>query len=278
VASRQVAVAPRRRPRPPPPRHDLRVVRDIEGPRVRLGIAWFGAVVAAVSLGRVALAVLLGGAAALAVAQLVALRGEREGPLLDGQSWLASPIRLPAALATMGLTLAAASGTATLLAALAFMPIVVIAFRLFVPGVGGALEEVGFGLAAAGALGLAAAAPVLVHGLGAGVAVVLVLLVSAYDAGDFVVGTGPAGSWEGPAAGMAAVLVLTFAVTIAPPAPLDAGDVWVLGVLVCLLAPIGPLAASVLIGDGRTPAGFVRRLDSLVVLGPLWAFAAAALA
>jgi len=273
------AVTPRpRRRRSPTPRPDLRVVRDIDGPRVRLGVAWFGTVLVALSLGRFAVALLLGGAAALAVAQLVALRGEREGALLDRDAWLASPVRLPAALGALALPLAAASGTATLLAALTVAPMAVLVFRAFVPGVRGSLEDAGFATAALVVLGMAAASPVLVHGLSGGAAAVLLVLVSAYDAGDFVVGTGPAGSWEGPAGGIAAVLVLTFAATIAPPVPLGADDVWLLGVLVCLLAPVGPLAASVLIGDGRTPAGFVRRLDSLVVVGPVWAFAAAALA
>jgi len=278
VVSRQMAVATPAIRRRPPPRPDLRVVRHIEGPRVRLGIAWFGAVVVALSLGRVGLALLFGGAAVLAVAQLVVVRDGREGPLLDRDAWLRSPVRLPAAIGALAMPLAAASGTATLLAAMALVPMAVLVFRTFVPDVRGSLEEAGFAVAAALAIGMAAASPVLVHGLSGGVAAVLVVLVAAYDAGDFLVGTGPTSSWEGPAGGMAAVLVLTFAATIAPPVPLGADDIWILGVLVCLLAPVGPLAASVLIGDGRTPAGFVRRLDSLVVLGPLWAFAAAALA
>jgi hypothetical protein len=51
-----------------------------------------------------------------------------------------------------------------------------------------------------------------------------------------------------------------------------------LGALTCLLAPLGPPAASVLLGDGRVRAGFVRRLDVLLVLGPVWVYAAAAVA
>jgi hypothetical protein len=43
-----------------------------------------------------------------------------------------------------------------------------------------------------------------------------------------------------------------------------------------VLAPLGPPAATVLIGDAGTAARFVRRLDTLIVLGPVAAWAAAA--
>ena len=43
------------------------------------------------------------------------------------------------------------------------------------------------------------------------------------------------------------------------------------------LCPLGPVAASALMGDRATPVPALRRLDSLLLVGPLWAFAAAAL-
>ncbi|MCU1376541.1 MAG: hypothetical protein JWO68_3827, partial [Actinomycetia bacterium] len=59
------------------------------------------------------------------------------------------------------------------------------------------------------------------------------------------------------------------------PKPLGGHGVLALAVVTAVQAPFGPPAASVLIGDGRRPARFVRRLDTLLVLGPVAAWAAA---
>jgi hypothetical protein len=44
-----------------------------------------------------------------------------------------------------------------------------------------------------------------------------------------------------------------------------------------VLAPFGPLAASVILGDRDARAPALRRLDSLLLLGPVWAWLAAVL-
>jgi hypothetical protein len=49
---------------------------------------------------------------------------------------------------------------------------------------------------------------------------------------------------------------------------------WELGGLAAILAPLGPAAATFLLGDRKGPAPALRRLDSLVVLGPVWAVVA----
>jgi hypothetical protein len=118
---------------------------------------------------------------------------------------------------------------------------------------------------------------VLVHRLGTGAAVALLVLVAAYDAGDFLVGTGAGTTWEGPAAGVAAVAVVGFGIFVIALPPLEEQGAIGAAVLVALLAPLGPPITSALIGDGATPARFVRRLDSLVLAGPVAAFALAAL-
>jgi hypothetical protein len=41
-----------------------------------------------------------------------------------------------------------------------------------------------------------------------------------------------------------------------------------------VLAPLGPAVASLVVGDRRVPVRALRRLDSLVLLGPIWAIAA----
>jgi hypothetical protein len=127
------------------------------------------------------------------------------------------------------------------------------------------------------AMGLAAASPVLLHRIGSAAAVLLLVFVCAYDAGDFLVGTGAGTSWEGPAAGFAAVAVAGFGATVYAPTPLVQEGTATLAILVALLAPLGPALASVLIGDGATRARFVRRLDSLLLCGPIAAYVIAAL-
>ncbi|HYD09936.1 MAG TPA: hypothetical protein VEA78_07530, partial [Acidimicrobiales bacterium] len=126
-------------------------------------------------------------------------------------------------------------------------------------------------------VGLAAASPVLLAHLGSGAAVALLVLVAAYDAGDFIVGTGAGTSWEGPAAGVTAVAVLGFAAVVVAQPPLEEDGSATLAILVALLAPLGPPLGSVLVGDGVRDARFVRRLDSLLLVGPLGAYAMAAL-
>jgi hypothetical protein len=121
-------------------------------------------------------------------------------------------------------------------------------------------------------VGLAAASIVLVRGADAGAALAVLLLVSAYEAGDYLVGTGSTTAVEGPVAGIIGALVVTFALALFPP---SAGhgtvSMWLLGAATALGCPLGQLAGSVLLPSGGSFAPALRRLDSLLVVGPLWA-------
>jgi hypothetical protein len=272
-----------------PVRPRLAVVHDTDGPRVRLGLVWFVVSLGAAAVSPVALAVLLAAAAALAADEVVRVRFGTVIPLRDDGSGrpmrighraqvpLLDPRRLPAALGAAALPLAALAGLDTLTAALPAVVLVVFVHRLLTPTSARSLHEVALSTLAVVALGLGAAGPVLLEEVGASVAVVVLLLVAVYDAGDYLVGTEAGTVWEGPVSGMAAVIVFAFGASVIPLQPLDQGSTLALGVVVALLAPLGPPAASVLIGGGRTKARFVRRLDSLVVLGPLVAWAVAAI-
>lgn len=242
------------------------VVHDIDGPKVRLGALWFVASVSACVVARPLLAIVLAIAAGCAADQVVRLHDP--DATTGVRSLLGDLPRLAAVLAAGSLPLAAAAGSDTLTAAMAAA--VVLSFaacgtRALLP-VFGAVP-----------LGLAAAAPVLLHRVGMAAALFLLLLVCAYDAGDFLVGTGAGTSWEGPAAGIAAVAVVGFAATVIAPPPLIEEGAAVLALLVAMLAPLGPPLASLLIGDGATPARYVRRLDSLLIAGPVSAYVLAAL-
>lgn len=272
-----------------PARSRLAVVHDTDGPRVRLGLVWFAVSLGAAAASPLALAVLLGGAAALAADEVVRVRWGTVIPLRDDGSGrpmrighraqvpLLDPRRLPAALGAGALPVAAVAGADTLAAALPAAFLVVFVHRLLTPTSVRALHDVALSTLGAVALGLAAAGPVLLGDVGASVAVVVLLLVAVYDAGDYLVGTEAGTVWEGPVSGMAAVIVFAFGASVIPLEPLDQGSTLALGVVVALLAPLGPPAASVLIGGGRTKARFVRRIDSLVVLGPIVAWAVPAI-
>ena len=261
----------------------LAIVHDTDGPKVRWGMAWFATAVGAAALDRGLLALVMALAAALATDQVLRLRdtdaaaatGARAGGLLT------DPRRLPAVLAAASLPLAAAAGTDTVAAVLPAVIVVVLVQRLCTasvqPAHGRAAADAALAVAVSMGTGLAASAPVAAHAFGAQAAVVVLILVCAYDAGDYIIGSGASPWWEGPAAGIATVAVATFAVSVVPLEPIDAGAAYALGALTCLLAPLGPPAASLVLGSNRRPARFLRRLDSLLLLGPILPYALAAI-
>jgi hypothetical protein len=106
-----------------------------------------------------------------------------------------------------------------------------------------------------------------------GSAIGLLLLVSAYEAGDYLIGSGSPNPFEGPGAGAAGIVVITFILSTLPISALSFGQAWVLGGLVALLAPAGQLLASALLPSADAPAGGLRRLDSLLLAAPVWAWA-----
>jgi hypothetical protein len=124
-------------------------------------------------------------------------------------------------------------------------------------------------------IGLAAAAPVLVRGVGITEAVVFVTLVGVYDASNYLVGSGAASAWEGPAAGAAFILAVTVAVAAVLVPPFRGVTPWIFGFLTAVLAPLGPYAASALLPEPKTRAPGLRRLDAWMVAGPVWALLAA---
>jgi CDP-diglyceride synthetase len=124
------------------------------------------------------------------------------------------------------------------------------------------------------AIGAAAGSLVLARSLGAMPALVLFALMCAHDTGNYLIGSGASSTWEGPAAGVAAMgPVILGAATVAVP-PFTESGVWVLGGIAAALIPLGPHAASRMVGRRviRVPA--LRRLDALLLAGPVWALAA----
>jgi CDP-diglyceride synthetase len=139
---------------------------------------------------------------------------------------------------------------------------------------GGLALEIALALLIGVAAGTAAASVVATRELGMNPTFFLLACVAVYDVGAYLIGTGAGAAWEGPAAGMVGILPVTIlgSVLLVPPFP--PGGPILLGFLAVALAPLGPLLATALVGDRQLDAPGLRRLDSLLLLGPMWAWAA----
>ncbi|MGI8777857.1 MAG: hypothetical protein ACR2LJ_10865 [Acidimicrobiales bacterium] len=133
-------------------------------------------------------------------------------------------------------------------------------------------QNVALALVIGMATGSAAAAVTLTREVNVSAAVYLLACACIYDAGAYLVGTGASAAWEGPVAGVVALIPVTIlaAVVLVPPFP--GGTPLALGLLAAVLAPLGPLAGTALLGRRDADAPGLRRLDSLIFLGPAWAW------
>lgn len=267
---------PRRPPRsePAPPRaraidrRRLAVVYDVDGPRVRLGLAWFAGAMVATALSPFSAAAVFAVAAGLAARQIV-------------RAWGSVPWQAD---------VAAGLGAVPVLAALIGTPAVVVAVVVgLVVAAGAAAAPDGARLpggegrlAAAGILALAlvpavaAAAFVLVRAESVVAATVLVLLASAYEMGDFIVGSGASNPIEGPLAGMTAATLVSLPLALVLVEPYDAAGVGLVA-FTAAACPFGQVVASAVLPGAGAPAPALRRIDTLLVLAPIWAAAAGAI-
>jgi hypothetical protein len=255
--------AARRAPR----RRRLAVVYDVDGPRVRLGVAWFAVAVVGIAAGPVTAALVYGVAAGWAGRQIVRAWGS--------VAWQAD---LAAGLAGVPV-LAALGGTRAVVGALVLAALVAVIAACApggarLPGAGGRIAGLAI-LLIATAPAIAGVAVVLVRGESRSAALVLLLLVSAYEMGDFIVGSGASNPMEGPLAGMTAAMLLALPLAVLLVAPFDAAGASLLG-LSAAACPLGQVMASAMLPDAGATAPALRRIDTLLVLGPLWATAAAA--
>jgi molybdopterin synthase sulfur carrier subunit len=244
-------------------RPPLAVVHKSVRPHGRLGLAWAVVTVGVAVAGPTWLAAWLAVAAFLAGAQLSVVwrkRGERPVTLLAGAIAAGLPIASSFNVGAM---------TAVVVAGMAAAFVTRLRSPTRVPS-----RDVALTLALGVPVGLAAASPVLVRHTGIAATLLLLAFACVYDASAYLVGTGAASAWEGPAAGVAAFIPLTIfaAVVLVPPFPGYAP--LVLGLAAAVLTPAGPVAGSALLGDRTAHAPALRRLDSLLLMGPLWAWCA----
>jgi molybdopterin converting factor small subunit len=256
------APTPKSAPKTRPP---LAVVPKSTRPHGRLGLLWVAVTVGAIVWTPVAAGIWFaacGGLAAFQTAKVWQARNEKPLLLLAGATAAALPLSAIAGLRAMTAAVVLAV-VATLLARVVMLT-------------KAPARDVALTLVIGVVIGLAVASVVLLRNIGLHAPLLLLAFAAAYDAGAYLVGTGASSSWEGPFAGIATLIPVTMlsAVILVPPFP--EGSPLLLGLLAAVLAPCGPLAGSALLGERDANAPALRRLDSLLVMAPVWAWTAAA--
>ncbi len=244
-------------------RAPLAVVHKSVRPHGRLGLVWAAVTVGAAIAGPAWLGAWLAVAAFVAGAQAAVAwrkRGER-------------PLTLVAAVVAAALPVAASFDTGAMTGVVVGGVLLAFVARLRAPSLAPS-RDVALTLALSVPVGLAAASPVLVRHRGIAPTLLLLAFACLYDAGAYLVGTGAASAWEGPAAGVAALIPVTIFAAVVLIPPFSGAQPFLLGLVAAVLAPAGPVAASALLGDRSAHAPALRRLDSLLLMGPLWAWCA----
>jgi hypothetical protein len=250
---------------------------DIHGPRVRLGVIWAMGLLAALFAGPRWMALLLA-----PVAGLAALQASRSWRSAEGGR---RPIDGIAGAGAAALVVAAAFGAVGLVvAALGVAVAAVVGDRVVANRHKAGRVKVRRSFARTVLLaaipGAAGAAPVALRAIsshGSVAALALCTYALVYDASAYLVGAGAERPWEGIAAGLASIGAVTVAVAAILVPPFTGVSPWVLGAAAAVLAPLGPAVATVVLGERTAWAPALRRLDALIVLGPVWAVLALAL-
>lgn len=142
-------------------------------------------------------------------------------------------------------------------------------------GGAGRLAAAGVMVQAVGPVAVAGGAMVLLTAQNPVVAGMLLMMVSAYEVGDFIVGSGGVTPVEGPIAGGLAMVLIGFPGALVFLEPFDEMEVWLLGV-VPVAALFGQWVASAMLPRPDADASALRRIDTLLVLAPIWVAAAGA--
>ncbi|WCO66767.1 MoaD/ThiS family protein [Iamia majanohamensis] len=239
------------------------VVYDTSGHKVTLGVLWFVAVVGSLALGWAPLALLFGIAAGWAALE-AAMRSREAGRAAE--PWVA-------ALGGGAIGAAGAAGSEYVGGAILLVVVAAaVAAALTLPRRDEVLAAAGTSVLCAVPFGLASACVVLTRDLEIGAAVVLVLFASAYEAGDFLIGSGASNSVEGPLVGILTIAVTGAIVAVLQVPPFDGAPAFTFAALAAVACPLGQLACSAILpaADARAPSA--RRVDSLLLLAPAWAF------
>lgn len=241
-------------------------VYDVDGPRIRLGLAWFAVALPAIALSTTSAALLYAVAGGLAARQVV--------KAWKAESWQADAAAGAAALPI----LAAVGGTGAAVAALIIATCAAVAVGLSAPcarlrGNVGRIAAAGVMIQATVPIAVAGASMIMIRGEAEMMtAVILFGLACAYEMGDFLVGSGSSNPVEGPMAGGAAVMVSGFPLALVLIPPFDVLGVAMLAVTAAA-CPVGQWIASAILPRPDAHAPALRRIDTLLLVAPLWAIA-----
>lgn len=237
---------------------------DVNGPHVRLGFLWFVAVAAALAAGTGAVAAVYSLTAALAGFQAARC----------WQPLGRNPNQYVAAAIGGGIGLSAIGGPSAVgVAVLAAVGAALVAGLATPEARSAPLSAVGYTLQCGLFVGLAATAPTLSYRVDVGAAAALIIFVSVYEMGDYLVGSGSKNAVEGPLAGFTAIAVFAFALWVISFVPFRENALLTFGAVAAGLCPLGQLFGSAILPRSDAKASAVRRLDSLLVLGPVWVVA-----
>lgn len=241
-------------------RNRLAVPYSIDGPKVSLGLAWFALAVVAIVAAPLAIGLVASSVAALAGLQ-------------TAHAWYPGRVRtkwwtaaaafctgMCGVLAKEGVLVGVVLGTVVLLVHVALEP----------QRNRTVLEQLDIALRSALPVGVAAGSLAGLRTIGLGPTVLLVVLVSAYEVGDFLVGTGSKNAVEGPVAGLIAVVAVGFVGRVLAPAPFTTTSVVLFAALAGVCCPLGQILAAALLPRGSAWAPALRRLDSYLLAAPLW--------
>lgn len=243
-----------------------------DGPKVTLGVLWFVAIVGAVTVGfantnpqltAIGLAFIGGGVAALAGLQTGFAWFPDKSPTRNWTAGAALVTAVPGLIGPIGVIIGLVLGL-----------VVVAVYTVTYKGHRRpssqlidvlARSSIPVGVAVAS---LAATSVIEPGGLNAVLA--LILMVSAYEVGDFLVGSGSSTAFEGPLAGVIALGVVAFFLFLVTPEPFTSTTALLYGAITALCCPLGQIVASALLPRGTAWAPALRRLDSYLLIAPLW--------
>ena len=101
-------------------------------------------------------------------------------------------------------------------------------------------------------------------------AVFVVLAVSMFDTGFFLMGSDAPHRWEGLAGGLVGVIAVAFMMGAFAPPPFRMSSALIAGLVVAAACPLGQWVVALFLPARVGGVGAVRRLDSYLFAGPLF--------
>jgi hypothetical protein len=241
----------------------------VDGPKVTLGLIWFLALISAVLLGQYVERTIVATVAVAAVAAPVAAAAGYQ----TATAWFPSSNTTRSWMAA-GALLTALGGIGgpfgVLIGALLGLITAVVYQMLFRGHRRTASQLFDVLVRCSIPAGLAAASLAALGQIGIGAQISVILLVSAYEVGDFLIGSGADNPFEGPLAGFLGIGAVSFLLFLVQPEPFDGVTMLIFAAITAICCPLGQRLASGLLPHGAAPAPALRRLDSYLLVAPLW--------